>query len=71
MASPFIVTIAGKLRIQPMCVGGVVCIVGAGAMLLSKETLVKTSSKDDSEEPLLRQSTLEANTMNEEVNIRN
>jgi hypothetical protein len=67
MASPFIVTIAEKINVQSMLVGGIVCLAGAASMLLSKETLVTEPTKDErqvsitSEEPLLRESTLQAN----------
>ena len=69
MASPFIVTIADKMGIQSICIGGVVCLVGAVAMLFSKETLPKTDLPGY-EEPLLRESTMEANQEQPEVQMR-
>ena len=77
MASPFIVTLADKWGLHSMFIGGVVCAAGGAIMFLSKETLVKQPKLEDAprttslaEEPLLRESTLEANAANPEVQIR-
>lgn len=50
MASPFIVTIAEKINVQAMLVGGVVCLAGGVGMLLAKETLVVEGGRKEGEE---------------------
>lgn len=67
MASPFIVTLADKFGLQSMFIGGIVCLAGGLIMFLSKETLVEPSGQSRTtsvNEPLLRESTLEANSSN-------
>lgn len=61
MAAPFIVTIAEKIDVQSMLIGGIVCVAGALVMFLSKETHVeekKNLEESMIDEPLFRDSTL-------------
>lgn len=52
IVSPFIVTISDHLGIQSIFIGGVVCLIGALALLFAKETLVK-APKNELKESLL------------------
>ena len=45
MAAPFLVTVAGELRVKAVFIGGIICIVGGLSMLFVKETKVKVPKK--------------------------
>ena len=53
MVAPFLVTLAGELRVKAVFIGGIICIVGGISMFFVKETKVKTPKKDEGQEALL------------------